>query len=235
MSVFKFKKFNIEQEGCAQKVGTDSMVLGSFVDSHNPSKILDIGTGNGALALMMAQKFKNAFVTGVEIQESCCSTAQINFSNSPFKDRLRLLNADINDCQYFEEFDLIISNPPFFSNDMVSSSHSRTIARHQSTLTLLDLLRIAADSMCVNGEMWIIVPKESSEDLIDKSVSYGLKLSRIINVFGKPTFHKRDILVFVKTSESISPVKEGFTIRDSQGQYSEDYKAKTILFHHTRL
>jgi tRNA1Val (adenine37-N6)-methyltransferase len=235
MSLFKFKKFDIEQEGCAQKVGTDSMVLGSFVNHDNPKRILDIGTGNGILALMMAQKFEDAEITGVEIQDVCFTVAQSNFHNSNFEHRLHALNADFNSYEFTKKFDLIVSNPPFFENSMQSSSNERTISRHQSNLKISDLLAIAADNLMLNGVIWLIIPKESSGELIDKSEECGLKLFRRINIYGKPLLHKRDILAFIKTSDTIDSTQEDFTIRSNIGEYTDQYKAMTFDFHYRAL
>ncbi len=233
MSTFKFKEFNIEQDGCAQKVGTDSMVLGAYVNHENPKTILDIGTGNGVLALMMAQKFERALISGVEIQQECAEVAQSNFKNSQFKDRLKIVNADINHFEVSEKFDLIVSNPPFFENAMPSSNKERTIARHQSSLRLSDLIFLAGNKLNLNGAIWMIVPKESSPQLIDKSVECGLKLFRTISVFGKPLLHKRDILVFVKTKAILNAKQEVFTIRSNNGGYTDEYKAMTFDFHYS--
>lgn len=236
MSVFNFKKFDIKQEGCAQKVGTDSMVLGAYVDHKNPKAILDIGTGNGVLALMMAQKFESAIISGVEIQEECAEVAKSNFKNSKFEDRLKLVNADINDIDESEKFDLIVSNPPFFENAMPSSSKERTIARHQSNLKLNDLINIAGNNLNFNGAIWLIIPKESSRDLIKKSEENGLKLFRRISVFGKALLHKRDILAFVRTNNiTIKSKEEVFTIRSNSGEYTDEYKAMTRDFHFSQL
>lgn len=233
MSTFKFKEFDIEQDGCAQKVGTDSMVLGAHIDHKTPKKILDIGTGNGVLALMMAQKFEGAQISGVEIQQECAKVAQSNFMNSQFKDRLKVVNADINHFEVSEKFDLIVSNPPFFENALPSSNKERTIARHQSSLRLSDLIFLAEKKMNLNGAFWLIVPKESSPQLIDKSVECGLKLIRMINVFGKPLLHKRDILVFIKTNTILNVKQEAFTIRSNNGEYTDEYKAMTFGFHNS--
>lgn len=235
MSIFKFKKFDIEQSGCAQKVGTDSMVLGAFVDHKNPKRILDIGTGNGVLALMMAQKFENALIFGVEIQEKCAEVARINFKNSQFKNQLNVVSSDINDFEVSEKFDLIISNPPFFENATPSVRMERTTARHQSSLKLNQLLGFAANNLSLNGVLWLILPEETSVNLIEEATVSGLKLSRRIKIFGKPTKHKRDILVFVKTNSYVRAARETFTIRSSSGVYTDEYKSKTIEFHHSRL
>lgn len=235
MSLFKFKEFDVEQDGCAQKVGTDSMVLGAFVTHDNPKRILDVGTGNGVLALMMAQEFKFSKITGIEIQEVCSVVAKSNFEQSNFKGRLELINADFNNFHFSEKFDLIISNPPFFENATHSSNSGRTISRHQSSLKLNDLVTIAANNLNENGAFWMIVPKESSGELINDSVKCGLKLFRKINVFGKPLLHKRDVLAFVKTEAEVISSNSRFVIRSNEGSYTDEYKVKTLEFHHPAL
>lgn len=235
MSIFKFKKFDIEQDGCAQKVGTDSMVLGAHVVHDNPKRILDVGTGNGILALMMAQKFDKSEITGVEIQKACFIVAQSNFQQSIFYNRLHALNSDFVHTAFSDKFDLIISNPPFFEKSMESASNERTISRHQSTLKIDDLIAIAATNLNVNGALWLVVPNENSRKLVVKSKESGLKLSRKINVFGKPLLHKRDILVFVKTTKDLKVSEENFTIRSINDSYTQEYKAKTRDFHYAAL
>ena len=235
MSLFKFKEFDVEQEGCAQKVGTDSMVLGAFVTHDHPEKILDVGTGNGVIALMMAQKFKSSKITGIEIQEACCSVARSNFENSIFKNRLELLNADFNNFNSSEKFDLILSNPPFFENATLSSNNARSISRHQSSLKLFDLVSIAAGNLSENGALWIVVPKENTVELISGAEKSGIKLFRRISVYGKPQLHKRDILAFVKTEKGQATFESIFTIRSNEGLYTDEYKAKTLEFHYPAL
>lgn len=236
MSLFKFKEFDIEQSGCAQKVGTDSMVLGAFVDHINPGRILDIGTGNGVLALMMAQKFENAFITGVEIQKGCAEVAQSNFKNSQFHRRLEVVNADVNTFQVSGKFDLIVSNPPFFKNATPSARIDRNVARHQSSLNVKQILNFVSDSLSLNGALWLVLPVESYSIIKEELHGNGLVLTQRIKVFGKPKVHKRDILVLKKTDHSlVTPSVESFTIRSFEGEYTQEYKIKTFDFHYSQL
>lgn len=227
--------FDVEQEGCAQKVGTDSMVLGASVNHYNPKRILDIGTGNGVIALMMAQKFEKSEITGIEIQKACSAVAKSNYNNSIYSDRLDLLNADFIDYQFSDKFDLIVTNPPFFENSTESLNTERNISRHQSTMKLKDLLSTAANNLNFNGAIWLIVPKESSDELITKSSEFDLSLFQRIRVFGKPHIHKRDILVFIKTEVTSTFTNQSFTIRDAEGNYTEEYKTRTIDYHYYQL
>lgn len=235
MSVFKFKKFDVAQDGCAQKVGTDSMVLGAFLEYKNPKNIVDIGTGNGTLALMAAQKFGQSNIIGVEIEQECAAVAQYNFNNSIFRSRLKVVNQDINDYVFSEQCDLIISNPPFFENAMLSDQEERSTARHQSKLKLIDLIDIASNNLTFRGELWLIVPNDISENLIKSSLNKVFPITKRIKVFGKPGNHKRDILVFTRTNQDMLCDELDFTIRNSDGQYTDEYKIKTIDFHHALL
>lgn len=236
MAIFKFKHFDIEQDGCAQKIGTDTMVLGAFVEHDFPENILDIGTGNGALALMAAQKFSTANIEGVEIQSKCALTANYNFKNSVYSSRLKVVNMDFNRYSTnSKKFELIISNPPYFRNDFGAPESSRLISRHQSKLKLESLIEIASKLLTNEGAIWLIVPNINSDEVINLALKANLKLIRKIRVFGKPYSHKRDILTFRKTAKKEELVVEDFTIRTLQGDYTDEYKSKTFEFHHSLL
>src|SRR5437879_3258817 len=115
MPMFRFKQFNVDQSGCAMKINTDGVLLGALAEADQPENILDIGTGTGVIALMTAQRFENARIDAVEIDQSAAETARRNFSNSPFAERMNLYSMGFE--QFFEsnpdkKYDLIVSNPP---------------------------------------------------------------------------------------------------------------------------
>ena len=117
-SIFKFKQFEIDQTGCAMKVNTDGVLLGAMVNHHTPMRILDIGTGTGVIALMFAQRFPGAIIHAIEIDQQASETAKKNFQFSVFNDRLSVENIALEQYNSVERFDLIVSNPPFFVNDL---------------------------------------------------------------------------------------------------------------------
>ena len=119
-SIFHFKQFSINQANCAMKVNTDGVLLAALANFRSPLKILDVGTGTGLIALMLAQKYTSAIVHAVEIDQNAADTAKENFLNSPFSDRIALFHSSIKDqfAISTEQYDLIISNPPFFINSL---------------------------------------------------------------------------------------------------------------------
>lgn len=235
MSVFKFKTFDVKQNDCAQKVGTDAMVLGAHIEANSPENILDVGTGTGVIALMMAQKFPKATVCGVEISESCSRTAKGNFIRSPFSDRMKLFNVDFKNFEPNQLFDLIVSNPPFFKNSTYSPSQERTNSRHETTLTLGKLIFKANKLMSINATFWLIVPQDRCEEVETIAKQRELKLSERIEVCGVKGKVVRNILVFKKVSDLLKVETSSFTIRNEDGSYTNQYKAKTKEFHFNTL
>lgn len=135
--IFRFKEFEVIQTNNAQKVGTDSMILGSWSAKNiSPKRVLDIGTGTGVLALMSAQNYQNALLDAVEVLESNFLEAKINFQNSKFNQRLTCHHKSILEFAPKYKFDLIISNPPYFENALLSKEESRNVARHTSSLSM---------------------------------------------------------------------------------------------------
>ena len=125
--VFKFKQFEIKQDGCAMKVGTDGVLLGAWADVSNTTEVLDIGTGTGVIAIMIAQRAMNANIDGVEIDEEACTTCNENMKNSPFSKRLKSIHSSLQDYAKVtrKEYDLIVCNPPFFTGGTLSSKSNR--------------------------------------------------------------------------------------------------------------
>lgn len=119
-SIFRFKQFNVDQTGCAMKINTDGVLLAALVDGEGEN-ILDIGTGTGVIALMLAQRFKQAKIHALEINSEASATAGKNFKNSVFSNRLTISNIAIEQYSNAEQFDLIVSNPPYFVNDLRNS------------------------------------------------------------------------------------------------------------------
>ena len=125
---FRFKQFNIVQENAAMKVGTDSVLLGSWAPSTNPKRILDIGTGTGILALMLAQRFSRAELIAVELDRDALVDAEFNVAHSNWSERISVLQGDFMDLSFSNHFDLILSNPPYFPADTFSPVAKRSLA-----------------------------------------------------------------------------------------------------------
>ncbi|PWH86575.1 tRNA1(Val) (adenine(37)-N6)-methyltransferase [Brumimicrobium oceani] len=243
MSIFKFKKFNVNQSNAPQKIGTDAMILGALANPNsigfkNPKAILDVGTGCGVIALMLAQHFPESQITGIDIDDQAVQQADLNFKNaklSPFdfKNDFQALHYNFLEYSPIHKLDLIVSNPPYFNTKMPSSDQQRSLARHESSMSLQELINHSAEILNESGELWLILPSERTEELV--SGRLDLKLIRKIDIYGKPNRHVRDVLVFSKTDLVDITTPDTFTIRDGQNQYTEQYKALTIDFHFNQL
>ena len=155
---FKFRQFTIHQGRCAMKVGTDGTLLGAWANAPlGTTRILDIGTGTGLIALMMAQRFPQAEVVGVDIDTDAVGQASENVEQSPFKDRIRILQMDITEMTGVL-FDTIVSNPPFFVDALICPDDQRTLARHTVNLTYDELMQTAYRLMTLDGCFSVIIP-----------------------------------------------------------------------------
>lgn len=233
-SVFKFKHFEVRQHKHVHKVGTDSMVLGALLTADQPQKILDIGTGTGVLTLMMAQRFVDASLFAVEISAVASQLAQENFSKSDFSNRITLIHNDLLAIQTDEKFDVILSNPPYYTSSMYSPDQNRTLARHELGLPLIELLRWSKSHLTVQGILVLIIPYDRVGELADNSQQIGLYISEKTLIFGKPNKPSKVLLTF-KRNYSGKLLEKNFTIRDEYGNYTEEYKEATRAFHSVRL
>jgi len=230
MSTFQFKHFSVSQANATMKVGTDAMLLGSSVDEENPFSILDIGTGTGVIALMLAQRFNTASVIGLEIDDEACQEAKINFEQSTWKDRLEAIHGDILSIQFDDQFDLIVSNPPYYENSLVSVNERTSRAKHAEFLPVEDLLRKVAFILNENGSFWVIIPSENAESWMLQAELNQLHLQSSISILGKEgQKEKRRILAFSKKKKEVTSSR--LTIRNSEGKYTSEYIKLTKEFH----
>lgn len=223
-SVFKFKQFDVDQSGCAMKINTDGVLLAALADSSHPNRILDIGTGTGVLALMLAQRFANAKVEAVEVDEAAAFTAGKNFKASKFAQRLAINHTAIENFQTSEKFDLIISNPPFFVNDLKNAEEKKGIARHTNEQFFTDLIDKVSSMLNANGKFWFILPLKQAEMLIDSAKPYGFSVVRKITLHSdrdKQAFRWIICLSKIDEIETIEP----FYIYQSEKVYTEAYKS----------
>lgn len=213
------------------KVGTDALLLGSWANISEASSVLDIGTGSGILAIMLAQKSQsNCQVVGIDIDAGAVGQATKNMHASPWSERLSCIQVGICDYQPPGKFDVIISNPPFFApkagnlsvDDPNFISPSRRAARHTNSLDLASLLGSAGDLLSEKGAFYCILPSQilNVESLAEQ---YGLYCSRRLQVYSKP--NKLAIRqLYCLTKHQIETVEQTITIYDEQSRYSEDYQ-----------
>lgn len=225
--VFQFKQFSVDQTDCGMKVNTDAALLGSLAAAGSPGKILEIGTGTGVIALMLAQRYTSALVDAVEIDPKTAVTASLNFRNSPFSDRLTLITSSFQD--YFNEpntprYDLIVSNPPYFINSLKSNDPVRELARHTNEDFFSDIVEGAASHLTDHGLFCLILPLDTTKAVEDLTAGHpvlGVAKKILIHSFPKSEPY-RCILVLGKTSET--PVLEKFVIYERQGIYTNEYR-----------
>lgn len=230
--MFHCKQFAIDDDGATMKVGNDAIMLGAIAQpQQQPVRILDIGTGCGILALMMAQRYTDAQVTAIDIDAKTIEVAAANFARSPWNDRLKARNIDLQEFakQSQTTYDLIISNPPYFSNSLRNQDPRRRIARHDDNLSLNELFKYSLQLLTPNGCLSIIIPSNEAERAIEIAKETGLLyISRtdICNHITDPA--KRTILIFgIHCSDFII---NKIPLRNTDNSYSSEYKTLTSPF-----
>jgi Predicted O-methyltransferase len=222
-SIFKFKQFEVNQAGCAMKINTDGVLLGAIVKKNDAKQILDIGTGTGVIALMLAQRFPNSLVDAVEIDESAALTAAANFSNSDFSARVKAHHCAIALYHTDVKYDLIVSNPPYFVNDLKNPEQRKGIARHADQDFFELLLSKISALLTDDGCIWLILPVKQAEFVVAQAGAFNLSLSERINVCSdesKPVF--RHIICLQRKAGE--PKNSNFFIYKAEKVYTEDYR-----------
>ena len=229
MAGFKFKHFEIHQDRCAMKVGTDGVLLGAW--ALGGKRILDIGSGTGLISLMMAQRYPEAQVVGIDLDAEACAEARENVAASPFADRGNIVDCRLQDYESVEKFDAIVSNPPFFLNSLKNPDSKRSMARHADSLPFRELFRGVKLLLSDDGVFSAIVPVEVLEAFASEGYMHGFYLLRqcgIKTVERKQP--KRYLLTFAKhRSMEMDDMVE--TIMDSEGNSSEWYAKITEEFY----
>jgi tRNA1Val (adenine37-N6)-methyltransferase len=220
---FRFKRFSIEHQQSAMKVGTDAVLLGAWADFENQNQILDVGTGTGVIALMMAQRFEKSRIIAIDIEKEACKEAQLNVGSSPFSDRIDVLETDIMDYRPADKFDGIICNPPFFTNSLKSANTQRDLARHDDSLSAVQLIARCSELLNDKGSAAFILPSQSGDIFVDLAKRYDLYVQRLCRVSGNSTGPVKRILVQLGKQE-IPKLREELVIEIGRHKYTEQYK-----------
>lgn len=222
---FKFKSFTIEQEGAVMKVGTDGVLLGAWVNVTAVKKAIDIGTGTGLIALMIAQRQMGSRVTGVEIDRGAYELAKINFTNSQWSNRMTAIHDSVqNFALESEEFDLVVCNPPFFSGGTFSQNAQRNSVRHTIKLPHGDLLRSVRSLLSTKGRFGVVLPLLEGLRFKEMSESAGLHCSRMTEVKGHVQKDvERLLLEFVKQPTMTKVDTIAINKSDTRHDYTEEY------------
>ncbi len=229
---FKFKKFTIRQDKCAMKVGTDGVLLGAWTNTENASRIADIGTGTGLIAIMLAQK-SEALITGIEIDGEAAMQAMENMDSTEWRDRLLVINADINDfyTNHEGEYDLIVSNPPFFKEDTKGHHEKRNMARHTDILDFNTLTRAASFMLSEGGALCVILPATSSAEFIAEALKYRLYLSHKTEVTTKPGATPKRVMLRFKKGHSEEYTEFSQLLLSENGEKSKEYLSLTSEYY----
>ncbi|MBC34957.1 MAG: tRNA (adenosine(37)-N6)-methyltransferase TrmM [Bacteroidetes bacterium] len=224
---FKFKQFSIEDDCSTMKVGTDAVLVGAWTNPSKHHKILDIGTGSGVIALMLAQK-SEAQITALEIDENAAIQASENFSSSTWSEQLNIINDSLQSFSQKsnEKFDLIISNPPFFEDSLLSPVENKKNAKHTVLLSFEELLSACDTLLTELGTANFIIPYSGYARFKNLASLNKLHLKTILKIRPTPTKdYNRCILSFSRTHTDF--IEEELCIRDSNSNYTSEYKELT--------
>lgn len=231
---FQFKQFKVYQNKCAMKVGTDAVLIGSWVNTEQSTNILDIGTGTGVIALMLAQRQEQAKITAIDIDLDSISQAAENVSESPYSNRISVRHASLQELANSSDrkFDLIVTNPPYFIDSLKNSDLNRSKARHTETLSHQDLIDGVKLLLDAKGKFCLILPRNEAQIFRQLAQTKGLYLSKLLRVWTtkQKDSEKRHLMQFefreTEFSESNLIIEE-----DQHRQYTEAYKALTRAFY----
>lgn len=232
---FHFKQFTIRHDRSSMKVGTDGVLLGTWACPHTeqplPIKCLDIGTGTGLIALMLAQRFPTASITGIDIDDASIEQAKENVEASPFKEQILIKKQDFNIINlHSNKYELIVSNPPFYKEETLGGKQARDAARHTTSLPFNTLVENASKMLSENGAFSVIIPYAEAPSFISICAFNKLYLHRRLDVRSserKP--FKRTLLEFGKT---LFPAQtDTLTLQDTHNSRTAEYAQLTGAFY----
>ena len=222
---FKFKQFTVKQDRCAMKIGTDGVLLGAWTSvKHNPFSVLDIGSGTGILSLMIAQRSHAEQIEAIEIDDDAYEQCSENFENSPWNDRLFCYHASL--LEFVEEvgdsFDLIVCNPPFYSEDYKTENKSRDLARFNDAMPFKHIIYAVAHLLAEDGLFSIVIPRKEEDDFVALANTIGLFPQRILHVKGNPDTEVKRSLIELSYTENEVEISE-LIIETERHNYTKDY------------
>ena len=232
--MFQFKQFSVKQDKTAMKVGTDGVLLGAWAPiNHNPFSVLDIGAGTGIIALMLAQRTHAEQIDALEIDEDAYEQAVDNFENSPWGDRLFCFHAGLDEFieEPEDEYDLIVSNPPFYAEDYKTQNEQRDLARFQDAMPFEEIVEAADLLLSEHGILAIIIPFKEDENFITLAKESELYPTKITRVKGTPTSDiKRSLLAFSR-NETLEIEIDELIIEIGRHVYTPEYIELTKDFY----
>lgn len=228
-SYFQFKQFKICQDKCAMKVCTDACIFGAYISckekdfSNDETNILDIGAGTGLLSLMIAQKVKGN-IEAVEIENKAFEQAGENFKNSLWPTRLSVLDADITEVRLNKKYNIIVSNPPFFTDFLKSNNKQKDLAKNSASLPHNALVSVVCEHLSEEGKFYILLPKTEFNHFTQITAKSNLSLVAKLNIRQTSHFeYFRTIGVFSKIVKQTTVTEETLTIKNENDLYTKDF------------
>lgn len=239
---FRFKQFTVWHDRCAMKVGTDGVLLGAWcplatATSEGEYKVLDIGTGSGLIALMLAQRATSIddtpiVIDTIDIDAGAAEQAKFNFEQSPWSKLLRIYQSSLQEWQSEKEYDLIVSNPPYFQSSLKNPDAQRATARHTDSLSYSELIAHSERLLRRNGTLALVLPIEADEEILSLAAAAGLSPTAITYVHTKPGKPVKRILMALTKGDADGEVDSNhFYIESADSPRSEEYKKLTEEFY----
>lgn len=213
------------------KVGTDGVLLGAWTKIGDAKQILDIGTGTGLIALMLAQRSGNSIIDAIEMDEDACLQASENVQRTKWENRIKLFHSRFQDFGLNHKYDLLVSNPPYFSQSLKNPNEKKTLARHNDSLPLSELLLKSKDLLLPTGRMSLILPTSEGTEFIKMASNEGLNCSRLTKVIPKTGFKEKRLLLEFSFQHVVCEETELFIENKERHDYSQQYKDLTKDFY----
>lgn len=221
---FRFKQFNIEQAGCAMKVTTDACIQGAWTPvAENVKRILDIGTGTGLLALMLAQRSKEATIDAIELDTAAALQAQQNVRDAPWADRINIIETDANGYQSPNKYDLIVTNPPFFNNSLQGNNATRNNARHTNTLSYNQLLHIIDTNLDKNGKASVLLPCPETDLWIALLHEHNWHVLQCLQIKHTDSAAIKRMVLMIGRNPADVTTTETLVIKGADGAYTQHF------------
>ena len=228
---FEMKEFTVAHDQCAMRVNTDGCLLGAIAGEDlsisEVQHVLDVGTGSGVIALQLAQRFCKAYVDAVEIHGPSAKQASQNFSESPFANRMVCYYEPIQEFEHNLQYDLIVSNPPYFEDGPTKIDQGIAAARHALTLDFKSLVMSASRLLKNNGQFWVILPCDRSDRFLDEALDEGLNLKTIVQVHPKTGREANRCIYCMCKCDVDEPERKTITLYTEDHSYTD--KAQEVL------
>lgn len=225
---FEFKQFTVKHDKCAMKVGTDGVLLGAWANGGR--RILDVGTGSGLIALLMAQRFADATITAIDIEPGACLQAKENAEASKFKGRINVIESSLQDFKA-GCYDAIVCNPPFYADTLKSRTAQRTMARSAETLPFNVLFKCTSNLLSADGEFSVIIPAQYRTEFDTEAAFAGLYPSRAYALRTVPRKPVSRYLLAYNKRRTAKVEYEEKCLNNADGKRSDWYSQQTKDFY----